>query len=223
MIAELLTWLDSLPNEPFFYLEDGPLKNRLLESYLEEDATESETAEFEHNTSLRIRHGDRAATPRLECRLEAADFHFQLSLTPEQLSDAEVTELLDLLRLNFPAPCPRPPGPGKKILRKKRASGLLNIAAAAKALGLSQRALKSLIPCSETRISGEQNNRRIEEYYWDQHLIDRLLVLADKHQQSLGYSSDDLAFIAATCCDGDQRWARDCIAGFLHQRLLSGA
>ena len=61
MISELLTMLDALQGEPFFYLEDGPLKNRLVESYMEEEDVRAELPDFEHNASLRIKPGANAA------------------------------------------------------------------------------------------------------------------------------------------------------------------
>ena len=62
--------------------------------------------------------------------------------------------------------------------------------------------------------------KRIEEYYWERELIARFELLWLKQQEGRGYNREDLAVIAAACCDGDQRWARDCIDDFLNQREL---
>lgn len=220
MLSELLKMLDRLQGELFFYVEDGPLKNRLVESYMEKEDTLAEFLEFEHNASLRIKPGHRSAAPVFDCRLETSDFMYHVRLSAGDFSADEIAELLGLLLPFCPINARQEHTPGRKIIRKKKGRSLLGIAAAAKALGLSHRLLKSLIPCSETRIVEKDGTKRIEEYYWDRELIARFEMLWLKQQEGRGYNREDLAVIAASCCDGDQRWARDCIVGFLNQRKL---
>ena len=223
MISELLTMLDALQGEPFFYLEDGPLKNRLVESYMEEEDVHAELPDFEHNASLRINQGAGAARVRFICRLETGDFSYQTLFSAEDFGGDEIAELLELLRPLCALTGEQKTASGRSIIRKSKDPGLLGISAAATLLCLSPRQLKSLIPCSETRIVTEGGARHIEEYYWDKELIDRFAGLWQRQQEGRGYNDEDLAFIAAGCCDGDRHWARDCIVGFLTRRKLSAS
>ena len=220
MLSELLKLLDRLQGELFLYLEDGQLKSRLVESYMENEDALVEFLEFDHNASLRIKPKHESTPPVFYCRLETSDFNYQVLLSAEDFTSAEIAELITLL-LPFCQINPKQePTLSRKIIRKKKGSNLLGIAAAAKALGLSHRLLKALIPCSETRIVEKDGAKRIEEYYWDKELIDRFEMLWVKQQEGRGYNREDLTIIATACCDGDQRWARDCIVGFLNQRKL---
>ena len=221
MHLELLEIISNLESELFFYVADGALKEGLIARYMAQEDAHAEILEFELNASLRLRRGEGSVPPSFDCHLEASDFQFQISLALADFAAEEIVELLDHLRLFPMAPAGREVGSGKNIIRKKKGGGLLNIAAAAKALGLSQRALKTLIPCSETRIVTEGSDMRIEEYYWDKGLIARFEGLWLKSLERRGYNRDDLSFIATNCCDDDRSWARDCITGYLRQRTLS--
>jgi len=221
MNPELTDIVNNLQDEQFFYLEDGPLKDKLIENYLDKEDAHAEILEFEHNASLRLRQGERALTPIFDCRLETGGFHYQVIWGIADFTDDEAAELIDLLRPHCPIVPVHKSGPGKNIIRKKMGDQLLGIAAAANALELSHRPLKNLIPCSETRIATEAGNSSIKEYYWDKKLIDRFKNLWLKHQEGHGYDSDDLTYIAESCCAGDRTWARDCINDFLDKRNIS--
>jgi hypothetical protein len=220
MLSELLTIFSHLQGELFFYLEEGPLKSRLVESYKGEEGSFAEFLEFDHQASILLRPCQEGTAAVIDCRLEARDFKHQVTLAAGELSAEEISELVDLLRPLCPVLRSQEQSPVRKIIRKKKSHKLLDIAAAAKALGLSQRQLKSLIPCSETRIVEEDGAKRIEEYYWDRELIARFEDLWSKQQNGRGYNREDLSMIAASCCDGDRSWARDCIDRFIDQRLL---
>lgn len=222
MSSELLEMIDSLRGELFFYVEDGPLKNKLIERYMDQDDAHADILEFELISSVRVKRAAGLEAPAFDCRLEAADFQYQATLSVGDFDSEEVTELMDHLRPHCPIPLNKAASPGRNIIRKKQGSGLLNISAAAKALGLSHRSLKALIPCSEVRIAEEGGDKTIKEYYWEQELIGRFETLAAKQKRGRGYNSEDVTFIAESCCDGDRRWARDCISGFIKQRNLSG-
>lgn len=222
MSSELLNLLDSLPGELFFYLENGMLKNKLVECYMEEEDAQHEILEFEHNASLRIRPGEGAAAPSFDCRLEAGDFHYQIIFSTTDFTADERIELLDYLRPHCSAHAKQAGSSGRNIIRKQQGNELLGISAAAKALGLSHRSLKSLIPCSETRITEQSGQKSIKEYYWDKQLIARFESLWLKQQQGRGYNREDLTVIAECCCAGDRQWARDCINDFINQRKLAG-
>ncbi len=219
MISELLEMIDSLPEDLFFYLEDGALKNKLVEAYMEREDAHAEIREFELNASLRLRR-EAGSAPAFDCRLEANDFQYRIILAAGDFEVDEITELVDLLKPQCPITLRKESKPARNIIRKKKSSELLNISAATKALALSRRALKRLIPCSATRIVEEDGDKTIKEYYWDQVLIGRFASLWLKHQAGRGYNREDLSFIAQSCCDGDRRWAHDCIVGFLNQRKL---
>lgn len=221
MNFELTDIVNNLQNEQFFYLEDGALKDKLIENYLDEEDAHADILEFEHNASLRLRQSEGGPTPIFDCRLETNGFHYQVIWGISDFTDDEATELIDLLRPHCPTAHAHKSGSGKNIIRKKKGDQLLGIAAAAKALELSHRSLKTLIPCSETRIVTEAGNSSIKEYYWDKKLIDRFKTLWLKHQEGCGYNSDDLAYIAESCCAGDYTWARDCIIDFLNKRNFS--
>lgn len=220
MLSKLLEMIERLPDEVFFYLEDGPLKHKLIARYRDQADAHGELLELEHNLSLKFRRGARAATPTFDARLEADDFLYQTSFVAEDFSAAEIAELLERLGLYAARPRRQGSQPAKNILRKQKGRDLLNIAAAARTLGLSHRRLKSLIPCSETRIVAEAGGQGIKEFYWERALVDRFAGLWVRHQQGRGYNSEDLELVAANCCDGDRRWAHDCITGFLAQCRL---
>ncbi len=223
MISELLEMVESLDGELFFYLEEGPLTDRIIERYMEKEDAHAEILEFEHNLSLRVKQGDSLTAPSFDCRLETLDFQYRIIFAGEDFAAAEISELIDYLRPYSACSHKHTPGRDRSIIRKKQGSELLNIAVAAKSLGLSHRSLKSLIPCTETRIVEKDGSKSIEEYYWDKVLIDRFENLGMKQQEGCGYNREDLAFIAESCCDGDYRWAHDCISSFLRQRTLSGS
>lgn len=48
MISDLLKIIDNLPSELFCHLEEGPLKNRLVASYLDEVDAHTDILEFDH-------------------------------------------------------------------------------------------------------------------------------------------------------------------------------
>ena len=223
MILKLLEMVESLHSELFFYVEEGPLKNRIIESYMEEEDAHAEILEFEHNLSLRIRPEAGSSAQIFDCRLETADFQYQILFAAEDFADDEISEMIDYLRPYSSSPQQYISGPSKSIIRKKKGSVLLNISVAAKLLGLSCRSLKSLIPCTEMRIREEGGKKTIEEYYWDKELIERFVKLELKQREGRGYDREDLAFIAESCCAGDYRWAHDCMRDFLQQQTLSGS
>jgi len=221
MTSELLKIISALPEELFFYLEEGALKDRVITKYLDEVDARVELLDFDYNLSLRVKRGSSSCAPTFSCRFEADGFLYQVILSPEDLSAEETNELIGFLESCCSASSPRENGPGRSIVRKKKAAHLLGIAEASKSLGLTHRLLKSLIPCSETRISKSGDERKIEEYYWDKDLISRFQGLATKAQAGRGYDKEDLAFIAESCCDGDYPWAYDCITRFLLQFKFS--
>lgn len=210
--------IDALQGEVFFYLNDGPLKNKLVERYLEEEDAHGDILEFEFDASLRIIPAENTTAATIEGRLEMEDFLYQTSFTVADLDADESTDLLEQLQPHCPPPRSEQDKPSKNILRKKQGNDLLNIGGASTALSLSQRALKALIPCSEMRIVEKDGDKSIEGYYWNKELIAKLEALSAQHQQSQRYTDDDAAFVAKQCCDGDIKWARDIIAVFLQHK-----
>lgn len=221
MRLELLTRIDSLQGELFFFVEDGPLKNRIIERYLEEEA-DAAILEFEIDASVRIKQGVGVAAASFECRLEADDFEYQTLFSLDDFDPEESAELMAQIAAHSPPLSQTSPERGKNILRKRAAGGLLNIADAAKAVGLSHRGLKSLIPCSEIRIAGEGENKSIEEYYWETELISRFVAIWTEHQAGGGPGSEDELYIAELCCDGDRQWGREILSEFLQLRAAAG-
>lgn len=222
MISELLKMLENLQDERFFHLETGPLKSRLIDSYMSEADAHAEILDFEHSATLRTGRLEDSTTPEVVLHLEAGDFAYQIGFPVGDFAEDEISELLEHLRpLSLPPARPAT-GLSRPILRKKPGHELLNISATAKTLGLSPRQLKSLIPCNETRIVEEDGKKIIKEYFWDKGLVGRFETLGMKQQAGRGYNSEDLTFIAENCCDGDRRWAHDCISGFLKQRKPAG-
>jgi hypothetical protein len=221
MMQELQELLDGLQDELFFFLEDGPLKNRLIEKYLEEEA-DADILDFELEASVRIKGSGGFDVPVIECRLEADGFQYQMRFLAADFDAAESAELMERLRAHKPAAGEKKSRTGKNILRKRPGNGLLNIAEAATALGLSQRSLKTLIPCSEIRIAEEDGNKTIEEYYWDKELIDSLETICLAKEAGGGVQIEDVTYIAEACCDGDLQWASEVIAGFLQQCRFNG-
>ncbi len=210
--------IDGLQDEVFFFVEDGPIKDKLIDRYLVEDDAHSEILDFDLDASVRITRGEGSAPPAFESRLEADDFEYRTTFFVEDFDTDERAELIDRLRPHCPVPLKKEAGAGRNILRKKKGQGLLNISEASKALGLSHRALKALIPCSEIRVAEEGGDKTIEEYYWQKDLVDRFETLWAGKKEGRGHTSADVTFIAECCCDGDRQWARDTIAGFLKDR-----
>lgn len=223
MISDLLILLDRLQEEAFFFVEDGPLKHRLIERYLEEDEALGDILDFELDASLRIERQMGAADAAIEGRLEAGDFVYQTLLAVVDLDSEAIAELTAYLKPPCEPPSKPQARPGRNILRKKTGGGLLGIAQAATALGLCPRDLKALIPCSEVGIAEEDGEKTIEAYYWAKDLIDRLAALAVAQQQGRTASREDVTCIAAWCCDGDRQWAQELIAEFLQQRMRAGS
>lgn len=221
MISQLLAVLDSLQGELFFFVEDGPLKHKLIERYLEEEDSQGDILDFELDGAIRIKRKESAADVEIEGRLEADDFLFQTLFASGDFTDDEIAELLKHLRPHCAAPAKTQAKPARNILRKKQGSGLLGISAAATALGLCQRELKSLIPCSEICITEQRGDKVIEEYYWEKDLIGRFTSLEAAHKQGREANREDVTCIAEWCCDGDRQWARDLIGEFLKKRYLA--
>jgi len=221
MITELRRILTEMQGEAVFFVADGALKEKLIARYMDQADAHAEILDFEFVASYRI--GRIAESPPLfDCRLERDDFRFQTFFAPEDFAahDAEMIELLDLLRPYSLSPRKKEARPARNIIRKKKAAGYLGIAEAARILGLSPRGLKRLIPCSELRVVEDGVARGIEEFFWEEGLIRRFESLVAKQQERRGYNSADLTFIAERCCEGDRRWARDCIVEFLRQRRV---
>lgn len=208
----------ALQGEVFFYLNDGALKDKLVESYLEDEDAHGDILEFEFDASLRIIPAADSTATTIEGRLELDDFLYQASFSVTDLNADETNDLLEQLQPHCPTPSIEQNQPSKNILRKKHGNELHNIGSASTALGLSQRELKALIPCSEMRIIEKDGDKSIEGYYWNKGLIARFAALSTQHQQNQRYTDDDAAFVAEQCCDGDMKWARDIIAVFLQHK-----
>lgn len=217
MISQLLAVLDSLQDELFFFVEDGPLKHKLIDRYLTEEDSQGDILDFELDAAIRIKRKEGAADVEIEGRLEADDFLFQPLFGSRDFAGDEIAELLKHLRPHCAAPAKTQAKPARNILRKKQGSGLLGISAAATALGLCQRELKSLIPCSEISIAEQGGDKVIEEYYWEKDLIGRFASLGAAHHEGRKAQREDVTSIAEWCCDGDRQWARDLIGEFLKQ------
>ncbi len=221
MRLELLEMIDSLQSELFFFVEDGPLKNRIIERYLDEEA-DADILEIDLDAAVRIKLGEGSAGTPFECRLEAEGFEYQTLFSLSDFDSEESAELMAQIAAHSPPMSQTNPECGKNILRKRATGKLLNIAEAAKAVGLSHRGLKSLIPCSEIRIAGEGENKSIEDYYWETELISRFVSIWSEHQAGGGPGSEDESFITERCCDGDQQWGREILSEFLRQRTVAG-
>lgn len=215
-----MAMLHSLQGELFFFVEDGPLKHKLIEGYLEEEESEGDILDFELDAALRIKPEEGSAISEIEGRLEAGDFLYQRLFAIEDFAADEIAELLKHLKSHCSAPAKPKAQPTRNILRKKQGSGLLGISAAAATLCLCQRDLKALIPCSEVRIAEKDGDKVIEEYYWEQDLIDRFANLETAHKQGREANREDVTCVAEWCCDGDRQWARDLIDEFIKQRHL---
>jgi hypothetical protein len=220
MLKELLKIFELLHDELCFYLDDGPLKDRLIESYMAKDEAHPDFLDYEHQVSIRIKPGMTSTAPTFDYRLEISDFTYHSPIPIDDLNTAEFTEMIELLRPFCHNSKKQKKTTASKIIRRKKHKNHLDIASAANILELSQRQLKTLIPCSTTRISDINGRKNIEEYYWEKDLIYRFNDVWSKHQQGRGYNREDVDLIATTCCDNDRLWARDCIEQFIDQRLL---
>lgn len=221
MISELMAMLQHLQGEVFFFVDDGPLKHKLIERYLEEEESQSDILDFEIDASLAIKPKEGAANWEIKGSLQVGDFLYQSPFVSEDFAADEISELVAQLEphcASFSKPKARP---GRSILRKKQGSGLLEISAAANALGLCPRDLKALIPCSEIRIREQDGDKIIEEYYWEKDLIGRFATLTGAHSEGQAANREDVTCIAEWCCDGDRQWARDIISEFLIQCQLA--
>ncbi len=213
----LLDKLHTLEYDVFCYLNDGPLKSALLESYLDEADAHSDIMEFDLDASVLIKDSANTATATITLRLECDEFLYQTNVCATELDAEQSDELLELLDLHSPKQMTTKTSPSKNIIRKKQGDNLLNIGQASKALGLSQRQLKVIIPCSEIRIVDNDSSKSIEDYYWDTQLVQRFILLREQQQQGCRYSDADITYIAENCCEEDVKWARDTIATYLKQ------
>jgi len=212
-----LQQLNELNCHLFCFLEDGPLKSALLERYLDEPDSISDMIDFDFDASLLIDNENGTSLVEITLRLEFDDFSYHTTLNTATLTADERQELLMIIQQHYPDQSVRSTMPSKSIVRKKHDDNLLNTAQAARATGLSQRKVKEIIPCSDTRIVDNGTKKTIEEYYWHQSLIQRFTLLNAQHQQGVRYTEDDITFIAENCCEGDIKWARDTIATYLKQ------
>ncbi|OQY22424.1 MAG: hypothetical protein B6I37_07275 [Desulfobacteraceae bacterium 4572_35.2] len=213
----LLNRLSTLEQQLFCYLDDGPLKSILLERYLDEADAHDDIMELDLDASLLIKNSVNGSTATIMLRLEYDEFLYQTTLCPTALDTEQSAELLALLNLHGPKQTTTKTSSNKNIIRKKQGENLLNVAQASKALGLSQRQIKRIIPCSEIRIVDNYTSKSIEDYYWDTQLIQRFSRLRQQQQQGCRYSDDDINYVAKKCCEEDVKWARDTIAIFLRQ------
>lgn len=211
----ILQRINELNCDVFCYLHDGPLKSLLLERYLDEPDSLSDMMEFDFDASLQIKKTSETSTDEIILRLEFNDFLYQTALNAATLTVDQYDELRMIIQLHCPDQATRSCAPSKNIVRKKHGNNLLNIAQAAQAIGVSQRKIKEIIPCSEMRIVDNGPTKSIEGYYWDQRLIQRLSLLNKQQQQGIRYTNDDINFIAENCCEGDIKWAQDTIATYL--------
>lgn len=205
-------------SEVFFYLEDGPLKNKLVGRYLEEDDALADILEFEFDATLRIKPAEHSVAASIEGRIEMDDFDYQTSFSQADLDTDETNDLLEQLRPHCPLENSQQQQPDKNILRKKHGDDLLNIGEASTALGLRQQTLKKLIPCCELRIVETDGVKSIEGYYWKQSLIERFDRIWSQYQQGQRYTKDDAKFVADSCCEGDLKWAKDILATFFRKK-----
>lgn len=215
----LLDRLRTLDQELFCYLNDGPLKDALLERYLDEAGCHSDIMEFDLDASLLIKVSSKTPTP-ITLRLECSEFFYQTTLTPTELDAEQSNELRQLLDLHWPDESVATTAPSKNIIRKKQGDNLLNIGQASKALCLSQRQIKAMIPCSEIRIVDNDSSKSIEGYYWDTQLVERFVLLREQQQQGCRYTAEDINYIAENCCEQDVKWARDTIANYLKYCII---
>ena len=77
---------------------------------------------------------------------------------------------------------------------------------AAEKLKINEALLKSTVPCTDYSFHEENGKKEITGYSWSQDLIERLVLI-----QAGPCSSDDLLYIADTCCNGDPKWAKDIV------------
>lgn len=217
MISELFNMIKDLPGEISFFVEDGALKDKVIENYLQRADAHADILDFELDLSLRIKPPAGAAAPAISCRLEAGEFHCHISFSLDEFTLEERTELRQRLQAHSPRLRPQESGPNRKILRKKAGRGLLNSADAAMTLGLAPGTLKALIPCSDVRISQEGGEKTIEDYFWESELIERFVSIRAERDAGRRVSKEDVIAVAACCCDNDQSWAREVIAAFLQE------
>lgn len=211
-----LSLLNKLDRDIFIHLNDGPLKNAAIDAYLDEPDALIDIMEFHLEGSIIIETTSKSL-PTVKIRLEASDFMHQTILDLALLTADQKQELLELVQIQIPQQVATNVAPAKNILRKKLATNLYDIGQASIELGLPQRELKTIIPCSEIRIVEKDAVKTIEDYYWDIQLIQRFKLLHEQQQNGVRYTKDDIEFIAENCCDGDIKWAQDTIAIYLRQ------
>lgn len=197
--------LRNLNHDLDFRPENGPFRSRLAEITINNADDESAELFSERGCDIQVKltgHTFEEGTIRflvvsdLGEQLQACDIS---DLTFEERSDFD-EQLSRQLALR---PDTSAQGASTIIVRKD-GDGMLDMHQAAQKLGISQKKLKSQIPCTDYSYIEVNGKKEIQEYFWSQVLINRLFDI-----KANGVKPEDVKYIADECCHGDSKWAEE--------------
>ncbi len=214
----VLALLAQLNGEVSFRLQEGPLWSWLREAVFEE--LDRDTVEIlvgrEDDVFVSISCQDGAETV-IDCRIECDGAEHLAEVNLASLTGRHLHELADrLLRL---LETRKPAGQGVDgdvVIRRRAVSDRYDIFQASQKLKVSADWLKGAIPCTEYHYDQVRGRTVIREYFWSRELIDRLARVKERRP-----AKDDIAYVAAACCDGDIEWAREIIRALGRSNALA--
>jgi len=202
--------LEQLHGHGYFRPETGPLKARLTDAVLSAldcdvvDQLSGQTIDLE--VSIGRQEGDDEVT--IGIKVDLPDLSHSSELALKVLADDALEDLAGYLARLVEGSAPAESvEQSKALVRKKMIADSHEQAAASARLKVSPQWLKSVIPCTDYSYDEIDGKKIIRDYYWSKELIERLFKI-----KCTKTTPEDLQYVAAECCEGDQDWARDLIA-----------
>ncbi|GFO69760.1 hypothetical protein GMLC_33390 [Geomonas limicola] len=209
-VPTIATLLQQLHGHSYFRPGPGPLRERLCEALAatmkEEDLGRFEDPTLDMEVSVGRPEGDDEIWLGVRVSLPGAVHSAELAL--EVLAEPALQDLTRYLtELQQDAPAAQVAEADQGAQHPKLEGDYHEQEAAAARLKVSPQWLKSVVPCTEYTYEEIEGKKYIRDYYWSKELIERLFRI-----KSSKTTPEDLQYVAAECCEGDQEWARDLIA-----------
>lgn len=201
----MIDLLKKLGTNVTFRPEDGTFRSKLLETFIANTDEESAELFSARNCDIQVSVSSYAIEGGRIRFLVVSDLGEQtLECALSELNNYEISDFTKQLSQLVAEQPPSLTHDTPKAIIRKNVNGMFDTHHAAQKLGCSQTFLKSRIPCSDYSYSEVNGKKEINEYYWSQHLIDRLC-----HIKINGATTEDVIYIAEECCDGDCKWAEE--------------
>jgi len=221
MLNKLVKIICDLEVAPFFYVDQGLLKEKFLSHYLKEEGVSSDIFDFNLQASIQICREYGQHRPTFQCQLEYDAFVYCVEFNIDDFDNNEIEELTEYLAEYPKRKHQKNQQQKKTILRRNIKENLLNISEAAKILVIPQKTLKTLIPCSDVCVLDNETGKSLGGFYWENELIYRLRDLRELNHGTDALKKEDVSFICEHCCDGYLSWAHDVIRNFLDYQSVT--